>query len=49
MAGPNPATTEWVPVWSPVISGPTGPTVNGFTGTTRATRNTRRTRNRWWN
>ena len=25
MPGPNPATTEWVPVWSPVISGPTGP------------------------
>lgn len=26
MAGPNPATTEWVPIWNPVSTGPAGPT-----------------------
>jgi hypothetical protein len=25
MATPNPATTEWVPIWSPMNAGPTGP------------------------
>jgi hypothetical protein len=25
MAGPNPATTEWVPIWNPMSAGPVGP------------------------
>jgi len=25
MAGPNPATNEWVPIWNPVATGPVGP------------------------
>lgn len=25
MAGPDPATTEWVPIWNPTSQGPVGP------------------------
>jgi len=35
MAGPNPATTEWVPIWNPMSSGPAGPQgPQGATGPT---------------
>jgi hypothetical protein len=44
MAGPDPSTTEWVPVWNPVGAGPVGPQgpqgiqgVKGDTGNTGAT------------
>jgi hypothetical protein len=38
MPGPDPATTEWVPIWNPMSTGPAGPTgPQGPTGATGAT------------